>query len=749
MRNLISENFDQGCIPPGWFTDSLCHSFDKGGLRSGWLKSGSSTVLTIPLPGYAWESIHVEIEVEPIECAYVYCVWDGVLYLSVSLMDAYPHIAEKYQRGLARRSQSVPRMQGSHVIVFKFDGGYISASADGQEVITAIDPYPQQLANRVTLGLGGDCVARRVRIYGEKPRTEPLYHIPDRRGEDFSLEVNVDFVDDLIKAPFTRKMFGDLFAEFKSWGVRRVHWIYYGKKEDGWWDFAPLGAGENAIRTFENVGDIFKTAVESAHEHGIQIFGLIKPFDMGLRWSYGECTPEAITQGRVERVGGPVGWIAKFPAEHRELIMSRKSGVYGDAENDTFTRIDLVKADDGPCAFSPHDISLYVSDDNATYRQYTGPIRMEESIEEYPLYAHTASGAKPTGKSVRSRVLRFNDLCIKNKYVAISIDGRENSFANTLINMLHIFGEKGEERKLTYGVMLRKNEQRQSLSFKAAGVEFDSYPMVTSVCAGGYEAISSVFILDSGEGFIAFARGKDAGPLAALSPSFPEVRQWWLSWVRDVLDTGADGVELRVRNHHSDFAWGEYGFEAPVVEAFKARYGVDLLTTDDFDRAAFRRLRGEAYTQFYREAKQITNSYGKPLGLHISPTMDTDPEQGAAMEIYWDWRTWLKEGLADSITMKEVWPESRLAQEVLSYTRPARIPVVFCPYANHYWNNPPYSSRPGGERVIEDLIHLARDGGYDGYQFYECAAVIEAALDGSVIMREPGLREVLRKYFLR
>jgi hypothetical protein len=584
---------------------------------------------------------------------------------------------------------------------------------------------------------------------GEGELIAPLYDIQPKTNDDFFLEVCVDPFDDLIPAAFNCNTFDELFAELKSWGTRRVQWIYYGKREDGWWDHSTWGVPKNAAQTYDNVGDIFKVAVESAHAHGLEIYGLLKPFDMGLRASYGEGTPEALECGRVPMVGGPVGWVTKFVAEHRELIMSRKPDVYGDAENEVFTRIDLVKDDDGPCAFSVDDIEILVSDDNATYRPYTGPVTRHEAVEDYPVYVHTASGAKKTEQTISARVFKFDGLEIHSKYFALAVSSREGSFNNNPTNMIHVFGELGEESKLTYGYMERLGPSGEALPFREHGVEFDSNPMVTAICAGGYDAIRAYFPFDSGLGFFAVGRGKEPGPLAALSPSFPETREWWLSWVKDILDAGADGVEMRVRNHHSILAWGELGFEQPVVDEFQTRYGVDLLSTDDFDRAAFRKLRGEAYTQFYREARELVKSYGKRLGLHVSTTMDTEPEQGAAMEIQWDWQTWLKEGLADGVTMKEVWPESRLGLGIFSYTRAQGIPAVFCPYANHYWNFPPYSNLPGGERVIESMINVAKEGGCDGYQFYECAAVVRATPDGHIEMRTPELREVFRKHFVK
>jgi len=44
-----------------------------------------------------------------------------------------------------------------------------------------------------------------------------------------------------------------------------------------------------------------------------------------------------------------------------------------------------------------------------------------------------------------------------------------------------------------------------------------------------------------------------------------------------------------------------------------------------------RRLRGEAYTQFYRDAHRLIKSRGKLMGLHVGPNKDTAPEIGGVM----------------------------------------------------------------------------------------------------------------------
>jgi hypothetical protein len=138
----------------------------------------------------------------------------------------------------------------------------------------------------------------------------------------------------------------------------------------------------------------------------------------------------------------------------------------------------------------------------------------------------------------------------------------------------------------------------------------------------------------------------------------------------------------------------------------------------------------------------LVDAYGKRLGLHVSVTMDMEPEQGAAMETHWDWKTWLQDGLADSVTMKEVRPGTWLAQEILALTRPRGVSAIYCPF-NSKW------SGPDNVRLVQDRIRNAQAGGYDGFQFYECAAVVRGTQDGKIVMEQPALADLFRREFVK
>ena len=749
MRELLRETFaGKTSFPADWLVESSHHTFEADGVRG-----GRNTRVGIPIPGHGWDSLRFEADLEPIHGAIVVCSCDrfDIIVSAKNSPSARHEINKNGVVSLARNTAPVPEKQGVRRVAFEFSKTQLRGFLDDELVVEAATPAGQPpFYGHAHLDFWDDCRIRSLLMRGEGGRTKPLYKIPKRKTDDFFLEVNVDFFDDLIHAPFTPPMFDQLFAEFESWGVRRCHWIYYGGTKNGWWQFAPLGVGENAAKTVESSGEILPAAVRAAHTHGIELFGLIKPFDMGFWRSYQENTPEAKAKGKARRIGGPLGWIADFPVKHPEFLMARKPDAWGAARHETFTRIDLVKDDERPAAFGVGDVRLMVSDDNVTYRPYAGAMEREEVVEDYPVWEHTASGGRPTGAKRRVRVMRLRGLVVTQKYFAVTVDSRSRSFANSFVNLIHVFGAEGEERRLTYGIAPRILDVKvqgaipvsTSHDFLTGGVEFDVFHAgVPTACRPGFNGMACSRTFDDHDGFIAVASGKERAAVAALSPSFPEVRDWWLSWVQDCLDYGVDGVELRMRNHHDPFTWAEFGFEPPVREEFLKRHGVDLWATDDFDRGAWRRLRGEAYTTFVRQARELTRRAGKRLGLHVSTSFEMEPDEGAAMDVHWDWRRWLDEGWADSITLKEVWPHTRFEREILSHALPRDIQAIFCPYANCLWN------APGGEKVVAGWIKESRAAGHDGYQYYECASVVQGTTQGEVVMRQPALRELFRSEF--
>lgn len=770
LTPIFSESFATPGLPRGWYTDTPAPKY-PGGLWD--CRPWDGVIVSFPHDG--WGRLRVEVDVEELgPRSTAYCGTDSRTGLSLALGHdpAARHSASDGGLGLATAFARNDPQRTRATLAFEWTADAMFASIDGVEVLRA--PNIRRSARAGSLHLGfGNCVVRRLAASGLPAGTTPAPLRP--LNENFPLEVTVDFNDDLMACAWSAKTFDNLFAELKSWGTSRVSWIDLGRKEDAYFDFAPLGTAEHAKETMANVGDIFTAAVTHAHRHGIELVGILKPFDMAIQGiSIPPYCEEAKSRRAIYRVGVASIWNTRMAAENQHLLMARKPAAWGPARQPVWTRIDLVKDDDAPAALKPDDISLIVSDDNDTFRDYVGPIQRREVVEEYPVYECTPSGPRPTKQTRRCRVIRLEGLMLREAFIALQVRGAGRSFANRLCDLVHVYGESGEETHLTYGLSPRREDYAARFMLAPGeadpagvsrppvgpkgGFEFNRYP--GSPSAGlihGAEPIKSALTLDRGQvSYLALARGKDRSPIAVMSPSFPETRALWMTWVRAMLDAGADGIDIRMGNHHAEFSWGEFGFEQPVRDEMLQRTGVDIWTTDDFDRDLWRRIRGEGWTQFMREASALTRARGKRFAAHIDGHYDAAPGLPGTMNMTFDWQTWLREGLLDYVTGKALWPAGSFSREVIELAHSLGVPVNYTPYCNNFFEKRQSANHlgesPEGCHVpVERMIAWGRATGYDGFNFYECASALRAKADGSVNFRgnaEP-LREVMVKNFRR
>ncbi len=133
--------------------------------------------------------------------------------------------------------------------------------------------------------------------------------------------------------------------------------------------------------------------------------------------------------------------------------------------------------------------------------------------------------------------------------------------------------------------------------------------------------------------------------------AYPEVRRYKVEQILAVQSRfNLDGVFISTRSHSEPALQGDrFGFNDPVVQEFKRRYGKDI-RTEEFDREAWRRLRGEYLTRFLRELRQAFPrdrriSIGVPRGDYFGPPYGN---------LFIDWRTWVSEKLVDELVAGEI-----------------------------------------------------------------------------------------------
>jgi len=144
-----------------------------------------------------------------------------------------------------------------------------------------------------------------------------------------------------------------------------------------------------------------------------------------------------------------------------------------------------------------------------------------------------------------------------------------------------------------------------------------------------------------------------------MSYAWPEARAFRVAQAKELLDLGADGIHCSTSAHsrhlrsvqEADF----YGFEQPVVDEYRRRFGVDIRTAEDFDRDAWHDIKGDMMVQLYRDLADLCHGRGKELwiGLQLGKHthLSANPYFGTNVVARYSnhWKRLVDERIADAI----------------------------------------------------------------------------------------------------
>jgi hypothetical protein len=487
---------------------------------------------------------------------------------------------------------------------------------------------------RTTTGLGAVALSKELSAF-----TRPT----SMHGK--KLLATTDYTDNIGHGLFTRAHLDSLHNYLKSIGVTRHQWIVdtiwnlYDQPQDGF--------------------DLLAEAVRSAHQHGMEFYAEIKPFEGG---GFTDVLPHSLPlpdkKNAVKDIRGIHYLVRPFVAEHPHLCLQRRPGTC--QFEGPITAIRLVKRDDKPTRVRPEHLSIWTSRVNSGFRKYDGPLSFRESVEWRPCFP----------KSQNCRILHMEKLQIPqdHAYVLIKCSGADHNgdFNNERGKIIEMENRNGDEIPFIVSTgpaafeTQRDNFNREPFS---RIVRYVQQPEVQKLfadpeaCKRHYQDFygfderqcwTGSYTLDR-EGYIAVACGKPEFMIGNLHPIYPEVRRHWLDMVRYCLDCGVDGINIRTANHtRSPEAW-EYGFNEPVLKAAGGRT----------DYPAIRRINGNAYTQFLRETRDLVKSRNRSLTIHIYAQMlmpDDRPEYLGYIppNFDWHWETWIRE-IADDLEFRGAW----------------------------------------------------------------------------------------------
>jgi hypothetical protein len=517
-------------------------------------------------------------------------------------------------------------------------------------------------------------------------------HTPHEKNERFSLCLTYDIPDNLIVNHYTPRRMADEMGLIAGLGINRIYWIDYGDNS-AYWKRNPLW-GKNSVRTFKECGDMLKCAVKTAHKMGLEFYGIFKVFDMGSnRRGFSKKTKGLVFD---ENDGKYLSVMPEL-AEHQEWTMQanplwQKEPVFPVRAISFYSEQPIVSV-------QSQDIKLWVSNDNCQYEPYQGKFCLKQEVKNLPNYRWSPAGKIPEKGKRKNYVLNLTDLQIKHPFVAIEIKNKGFSLENYLYLMVDCLDGSGEVVSV---ILTTSGGLSSGFAFGKTGYSW----------ANSSEGVLNKVIVGRGMFGLSFKSPKNLPTM--FEPSFEGTREIWLSRIKRILKSGADGVDIRILCHHNDCSqWLTYAFAEPIRDEFKKRYSRQVeMEEEDYEK--IRMIRGEFFTKFLRQTKKMVAGYGKKISLHLEAGIEVLPEYDTKMQIHWNWQTWLNEGLMDEIHLKYWSSQSVWVHEnILPLARKKNIPV----YLEDQAIDPRVDIR--GVEMAENIIKEVCNAGFDGYIFYE------------------------------
>lgn len=533
--------------------------------------------------------------------------------------------------------------------------------------------------------------------------------------------VAVDFFDDLMQTPFDRRYLHALFDYFRSWGITRIYWIYTFKRSDCFSACLPyVGLQQNVEQTYDQTGDFLQAAVETARTCGMEIYAVIKPFDLGFNLAFPYGTSEARRFGKLGSLNGMLYWATDGLVKLHQMRMARNmSDIPADLDNHVISRIRLTADSQAPTRISKDTLALSVGSDNGTYRPYAKPFDFTDKIEN--------------GK----RIIILEGLDVRDKYVALYTPFQDDkgAFKNKLSALMEVYDRSGVKLPFTYGFPRIKNEAGDTVQQRPPLIKFVFNDYNSRVFPRLFESPrNDECIVDNSEGCIALAKGKEPYIEGALSPAYQEVQNLWLDHIQACLQAGVDGIDLRVANHNRSLAWHEYGFEKPVVERYKQLYDIDILSSPErYNRALHQSVMAGFYTDFCLAATRLIRAAKKRVQFHIGTYEFPENDY---MGLVWEWEKWIMQCMPDEITLKGLWPGDNNIDRVLACAKPRKIPAYACPYLNDTCGNTEFEAS-----FRKRLFASMENNQLNGFILYEAAGVVNELPKGVI---QPRLPEILR-----
>ena len=578
-----------------------------------------------------------------------------------------------------------------------------------------------------------------------------------KRG-DFFLSAMVDFPDDCLSRDYTREKIGQMMAALAALGIRRVFWIYCGGKNDGllydekrlFWN--PEGR-RRVKQCFETVDRPLEVAVPAAKENGMEIYAVIKPYETGLSFTVPEGSPEAGLFPQVERIGGYVPVVYNFTARHPDMRIERRmDNIPANIDSIPIQTVVLMKNDEHPTRIKKENIEIWTSPNNYKYTRKRVDFSFREAVVDNPEEIRDHQGNVIVKAQQAVRTITLSGLALTDRFILITTNlTGPGDFQNIPVRLMKAYGPANQNVPIV--VATSHCLGNASRNFKDYGLDFDTGFGDRDLCLDEDSSGGAA-------GFIAFARGVNRYLPGALCEAYPEVREYFKNQVREVLAMGVDGVDIRISAHscHTDDDHCAYGFNKPIMDAYKKQYGVEA-TGKDLDLKKLADIRSAIFSDFMRDLSFMVRQDKKKFGFSINQEFMRDtpvalePPDCVVKAVFpycqriqrpwnidFNWKDWIKNGLLDFVCLRNhiTSPDFHLNDDfthsVLKEAKQRGLETIYVRYVDHAGYRSPAGSP---QNLMREMDLLYNDPRINSLQLYEVANFTELDAKGRVRCCEP------------
>ena len=534
-----------------------------------------------------------------------------------------------------------------------------------------------------------------------------------------------------------------LMARLKKAGVTRVYLQYYGNRDYGhFWDHkAP--SHRNFIETANNLPEHSKVFVEAAKAHGLETVAVMRPQEQGIWLTYSPYYQEARENPGIPHTGGNIMIASKFLFENPDLRIKRRSwDIDPDALNKTIASLKLFKQNKVHSRIRKENLTIYTSPDNANYVKYEGDFSFDYSTETAKREVQTTrfdavnyAAETITRQGDPIEVITLGGLNISDRYVAVGVScegeaEKETLFTTTAFNAIAIYTAEGDEICATPGSSVWKTPTDEP--HLQAGFNFND---------GFGESWPTTLDPNGETGFLAISKGKDQYVHGAMCACEPKVQAYWLEWLEKAMDDGYDLIGNRIECHsvHVDEPFA-YGYNDCIKEEYFKRYGP--CREEDMELAKISKIRGDAYTELFKEGARRTRARGKKVVLTLNMDMLRNPIPLARrcaypMNVEWQWERWINEIQPDEINIRtyqtsvEYLLTDPQCQAMIARAQKQNVPLTFERYS--YWD------------FAVEFERIRDTGIFSRMTLYETNDVIRSDGKGGIYDLKPELLERLEE----